>query len=299
MRKILFTGGKGLLGKYFMKNIPKDYFVFATFLRNKENEDKKKNIKYIKLDIRERSNVRKVLNNYKPEVIIHAASLGNVDYCEKYRKEAWEANVEGTINIAEEARKINASLLYLSSNAIFNGVNPPFSEKSRPFPVDYYGITKLEAEKEIKKRHKNYIIVRLMTMYGWNNKNERQNPVSWIIEQLKSGKELKIVNDIYNNYLYADDAALVLWKIILKNKKNEIYNVAGSECISRFDLALKVAKVFNFDKKLLIPVSSDYFVSIAPRPKNTCFDIKKIVTILDAKPNDVLNGLRLMKNEKN
>lgn len=299
MKKILFTGGKGLLGKYFLRNISKDYFVFATYLLNKEHKSIHRNIKYVKLDILNKSSVIKVLNDYRPEIIVHAASLGNVDYCEQHKSKAWNINVGGTINVAEESRKIKASMVYLSSSVIFDGVHPPFSEKSSANPLDYYGKTKLEAEKEVTKRHPDNVIVRLTTMYGWNNKNERLNPVSWTIQQLMRGKETKVVNDIYNSYLYAGDASSILWKIILKNKAKEIYHVSGPECISRFDLALKVAKIFHLDTKLLIPVPSDYFVNIAPRPKNTCFDIKKIQTSLHVQPVDVLSGLRLMKNEKN
>lgn len=302
MKKILFTGAKGLLGNYFLKNISDEYFVFATYLSNKKDEQKKDNVKYIELDITSKSGVRNVMVTYNPDIVIHAASMGNVDYCELNKKEAWKTNVKGTINIVEESKKINASVVYISSNAIFNGINPPFSEKSKPSPLDYYGKTKLEAENEIKNRYDNYSIVRLMTMYGWNNKHERLNPASWIFNELKNNKKTMIVNDIYNNYLYANDAANILWKILLKSNRNNrrsIYNVSGPECITRFEFAKRLSKVFSLDGSLLVPVSSDYFPNLAPRPKNTCFDIEKIKNELGANPVGVLKGLKLMKNEKN
>ena len=82
------------------------------------------------------------------------------------------------------------------------------------------------------------------------------------------------------------------------NRKNEIYNIAGEDCVSRFELALEVAEVFKLDASLINPVTSDFFKSIAKRPKNTCFNTRKIAEELDYKPLDINSGLRLMKNEK-
>jgi len=138
----------------------------------------------------------------------------------------------------------------------------------------------------------------LMTMYGWNNSNERMNPVTWLLERLSAKHTTQVVDDIYNNYLYAGDAVKAIWKIIRENKRQEIYNIASSECISRYKLAVQAAKVFNLDTSLLQPVSSDYFKSLAPRPKNTCFDINKMKKDLQIRPVTVLKGLRQMKNEK-
>ncbi len=303
MKKVLFTGGKGLLGKYFLNEIPNDYFVFATFLNNNRDKLKAKNIKYLELDITKRKDVGILLRQYEPDVIVHAASIGNVDYCELHKKEAWKTNVNGTINIIEESKKINSSVIYISSNAVFNGIRHPYSEKSRPSPIDYYGKTKLQAEEEMKTRLNKYSIIRLITMYGWNSKHERSNLATWMISELEKGKDIKVVDDIYSNFLYAQDAAKIIWKILL-NKNNNledrgIYNVAGPECITRFEFAKKLSSVFDFNSKLLTPVSSDYFPNIAPRPKNTCFNIDKIKKLLDVDPVSVREGLRLMKNEEN
>ncbi len=303
MKKILFTGGKGLLGKYFLKEIPEDQFVFATFLNNKKDQLKNKNIKYIQLDITKKRDVKKIFREYKPDLIVHAASMGNVDYCESHKKEAWKINVGGTKNIIDEAKKINSSILYISSNAVFNGIGHPFSEKSKPSPVGYYGKTKLEAEELVKNGLNVYSIIRLMTMYGWNNKYERSNLATWMIEELRKEREIKVVDDIYNNFIYANDAAKIIWEILL-NKKNKlenksIYNVAGSECISRYEFAKKLSSVFGFRSELLVPVSSDYFPNITPRPKNTYLNITKIKRLLDVDPVSVKDGLRLMKNEEN
>lgn len=296
-KKILFTGGTGLLGRYFLKIIPAGFFVFATYLNNKADSKDGSRYRFLRLDIRDKERVLQLVDRLKPEIIVHAASLGNVDYCQQHKKEAWSVNVEGTKNILSACQKNKSRMIFTSSNAIYNGVHSKFSEKSTPKPLNYYGLTKYAAEKEIKKRSKDFVIVRLMTMYGWNHRNERLNPVTWLIEKLSKKERLNIVNDIYNNHLWAGQAVKVLWKIIKENKTNEVYNIAGGECISRFELALKVTKVFGFDKSLISPVPSSFFKSIAPRPKNTCFDTVKIEKELGIRPLKMLDGLKRMKNE--
>lgn len=158
-------------------------------------------------------------------------------------------------------------------------------------------MTKYAAEEEIKANTPNYVVLRLMTMYGWNHRGERQNPVTWMIEKLSKKEKINVVNDIYNNHLWAGQAAEVLWKIIKEDRSNKIYNMAGAQCISRFNLALKVAQVFKFDKSLITSVPSSFFKNIAPRPKNTCFETTKIEKELGVKPLKILEGLQWMKNE--
>lgn len=282
--KIVFTGITGLLGGYFLKSKDPSYEIIGVSSKIIDIADKRKVLDFIKKG--------------NPKIIIHAASLGNVDYCEKNPNEAYKVNVEGTKNIIKAAKQIKAKIIFLSSNAVYDGVNPPYDEKSMTNPIDVYGKTKVEGEELIIKSNLNYCILRLITMYGWPQLGGRTNPVTWVIDNLKKGQRINVVNDIYNNHLWAGQAAEVLWKIIEKNIK-EVYNIAGADCISRYDLALKVAKVFDLDSSLISPVSSDFFKSIAKRPKNTCFNTEKMEKELGIKPLGIDEGLRLMKQEAN
>lgn len=294
MTKILFTGITGLLGKYFLSEKLSDYEIIGTYKSNSSLNLKNS----IQLDVSDKSEVQNVIYRVNPSVIVHAASIGSVDYCESHQDEALAVNVEGTKNIISSCEEKNIKIIFISSNAVFDGDNPPYSEISKINPLDVYGKTKAHGEKEVKNSVTNWVIIRLMTMYGWNNPNERTNPVTWALDQLKSKNSIKVVDDIYNNHLYAGQAAEVLWKIIKKKKNREVYNVAGGECTSRFELAVKTAEVFGFNKKFIAPVRNDFFKNLAPRPKNTCFDTSKIEKDLDIKPLKIIDGLRKMFNEK-
>lgn len=294
-KRILFTGITGLLGGYFLKSIPLGYEIIGV-----GNKNIYKSIKnFFKIDITNKRLILDFIKKINPQILVHAASIGNVDYCEKHPNEAYKVNVEGTRNIINAAKTVHAKIIFSSSNAIYDGVNPPYDEKSNPNPIDIYGKTKVEGEKLIKKSNLDHVILRLITMYGWPQKGGRSNPVTWIIENLKRGQKLNIVNDVYNNHLYAAQAAEIIWKIIEKKIEGEVYNIAGLNCISRYELACKVAKTFRLDSSLISPVSSDFFKSIAKRPKNTCFNTLKMEKELGIKPLTVAEGLRLMREEIN
>ncbi|MEK7616880.1 MAG: SDR family oxidoreductase [Patescibacteria group bacterium] len=280
--RIVFTGITGLLGGYFLKGGDLNFEITGVSSKDFNISDKKKVLDFV--------------NDLNPRIIVHAASAGNVDYCEKHPDEAYAVNVEGTRNIIEAAKKINAKIIFLSSNAIYDGDSAPYDEKKIPNPVDIYGKTKVEGEKLIIKSDLKYVILRLITMYGWPQKGGRQNPVTWMIDNLKREQRINVVNDIYNNHLWAGQAAEALWEVIRENISG-VYNIAGADCISRYDLALKVAEVFGLDQSLISPVTSDFFKNIAKRPKNTCFNTSKMEKQLGIKPLSIIQGLNLMKKE--
>src|SRR3989344_673333 len=142
MKKILLTGVQGLLGSNFIQNAPEKFLIIGTYFKN-SNITKEKNIIYHQLDIRNKNQVENTFKEYRPDIVIHAASIGNVDICEKNKKNAYLTNVLGTRYLASSAHKIKAKFIFLSSNAVFDGNNAPYDERSKPNPINYYGKTKL------------------------------------------------------------------------------------------------------------------------------------------------------------
>lgn len=296
MKTVVFTGVSGLLGKYFLNTSPSQYKIIGIYNKTVNQVDKHKNL--FKLDITEKETVINFFKKKAPSIVIHAASIGNVDFCESHPDLAQKINIEGTSNILEACRAIGAKIIFTSSNAVYNGKNPPYGETSERLPVDIYGKTKKEGEDMIISSEVSYVILRLMTMYGWQPVGARSNPVSWIIENLRKAKEINVVNDIINNHLWAGQAAEVLWKCITSDVVNEEFNVAGGESVSRYDLALRVASVFDLDPSLINPVPSSFFPSVAPRPRDTSFDTNKLSNALRIKPLTIREGLQKMREEK-
>jgi len=233
-----------------------------------------------------------LIKKLSPEIIIHTAALTNVDYCETNKEKAWNVNVEGTRNIAEVSREVNSKLIYISTDYVFDGEKGMYKEDDRTNPVDYYGKTKLEGEKAVRELCDDYIIARTSVLYGWHPK---PNFVTWVIGKLEQGHSINIVEDQFNSPTLADDLAELISELIDKNETG-IFHTAGSERISRFKFVEKVAEVFNLNRNLINPISSDELDWIAKRPTDSSLDVSKVSKI--KRPLNIMESLKLMRNLK-
>lgn len=290
--KILLIGATSLLGRKIFETDHKKHTIITTYYSNSTLKSD------FKLDITRKEDVKRILYDTRPSIIIHTSSLGDIDYCEQHQKEAWKVNVTSIRYLVKAAKQIRAKFIFFSSNAVFDGKKPPYSEKSETHPLNFYGKTKAAAERIVKDYFPHAVIFRLTTMYGWNNQKERKNPATWLIERLGKNLQTPVVTDVYNNHLWVGQAAQTVWKVINQNLFNELFHIAGKECVNRYEFALLVAEIFHLDKNLLIPVTSDYFTSLTPRAKKTCFDTSKMKQILKIFPLIIRSGLIRMKLEQ-
>lgn len=299
MYKVLFIGAKGLLGSNFIDRYSKENSIHGTYFKNK-NVKKIKNLKSSFLDIRNKKNVFELIKNSQAGTVIHASAIGDVDFCEKNKRIAHQTNVSGTKNVADACNKYQKKIIFLSSNAIYDGKKSSLSEKSKPNPINFYGSTKLKGEKYVSSVCGMYMILRLNTMYGWNEYGERDNPATWIIEKVKNGKSISVVDDVYNNHLYVLSAAEVVNEVIINWQNRQFFNIAGKDCVSRYDFARIITKILKKKQSLVKRVNSSYFQSLAPRPKNTCYNTKKMEQRLKSRPYSLKTGLEhMIKNNPN
>lgn len=290
---ILITGGTSLLGRSLLRTIPTidKYKIYATYYGKEQLPDT------IFMDLRNPKQISQVFKTSSPDWIIHTAGITNVDFVDKNPELSYEVNVKGTQYIIDECKKYNTKIIYISSNAVFDGENAPYKEEDKINPVNIYGVQKAECEERVKNSGYDYAIVRPVLMYGWNAAFERTNPVTYEIEKLKNSEKLHIVDDIHTQPLYSISCAEASWKIIELNK-NGIFHLAGKDILTRFDFAIEIANVFELDKSLIFPVKSEFFTDIAKRPKNTSYITSKMENELGVKPTGVKEGLLAMKNNK-
>lgn len=294
-KEVFITGGTGLLGHYLVKSAPEKHNVSCTFFPVNKRDSINSNCSKYHLDIRNRDAVLKTIRKIKPACVIHTASIASVDYVEKNREEVMINNLGGTKNIIEACREVKACLIYTSSNAVFDGENPPYSENDSVNPLNYYGQIKVKGEEALRKSGLKYAIVRPILMYGWNLKVERNNPVTWLIDLLKTSKNVNIVDDIICNPLFVQDCADVIWKIVTLNKEG-VFHIGGNDEMSRYEFAFITADIFGLDRNLIRAVRNSFFKGIAQRPKNTTYCIDKIKKELQMFPMGVREGLRVMKD---
>jgi dTDP-4-dehydrorhamnose reductase len=294
--RVLITGGTGLLGKALVGKAGGRFEIIATYSGNYQMRDTGQ-IKYYNIDIRDEQKYRNLFKDFKPEAVIHAAGIGNPDYAQKFKKETRELNFGGTKSIIKNCEKFGSKFIYISSNAIYDGNRAPYGEEDEARPVNYYGQIKLECEKITKKTKAPWAIVRPILMYGWNYAFERQNVITIGISKLRKNDKFFVYGDVYYNPLYYYSCAEAIWAVIEKNKF-EIFNIAGKDRKSIYELMREVASVFGLNEKLLIPVKQGFFKELVKRPRDTSYNTAKMESVLKIRPLGIMEGLELMKREE-
>jgi dTDP-4-dehydrorhamnose reductase len=287
--KVLITGGSGLLGRYLLR-----VEIALTWYENIKGAPETSDPWY-KLDIRDRQAVFDLFEATQPNLVIHCAAVGSVDYAQSDHgyQSVFEVNVTGTSHIIDACNGYKSKLVYISTNAVYGGDKPPYDEISSLQPVNSYGAIKVTAERVVKDKAKRWMIIRPFLLYGWPWPGGRTNWAVKLIERV-GDKSYKLVHDHIWQPTYAGDVAEAIWK--LSEQDNQIYNVAAMERATLFEFGLKVCNVFGLEIRLIEPVDSNFFPTIAPRPKDTTYDLKKLVA-QGIMLSDIRTGLEKMRGE--
>jgi len=294
VKTVLITGANGLLGQKLVCDFHPHYKVIACDL-SPESFISSANLSYESLDITNRRQFGFQITFYHPEVIINAAAYTDVDGCEIHKDKAWATNVGGVRNLVNLCKKVRIKLIHLSTDYVFNGEEGPYSEDDPPDPVNFYGETKLESEKIIKDGRIDFLIIRTNVLYGFGNK-VKPNFFLSLLDKLSKNEKIKIVTDQFNNPTLVDNLSLCILEMAKKDISG-IYHVAGSEYLSRYDFATKVASKFNLDENNILPTKTELLQQKAKRPHKGGLKIDKAQGILETKLLDVNQGLDyLIKN---
>lgn len=202
---------------------------------------------------------------FQPNVIVHCGALTHVDYCEQHEQESYEKTVVSTLNIIELAKELNAKLVFISTDYIFDGENGPYQETDAIHPLSIYGRHKLEAEQAVIAAGSGNIVLRITNVYG--DEERGKNFVSRIIDQILEQQKLtlRLPIDQYATPINAFDIARCLY-LLLQDGKNGIYHIAGTDYMNRVQLALTILKYFPDATYELIPLTTEQINAPAPRP---------------------------------
>lgn len=259
--KVLVTGASGLLGKKLVDRLSKTHEVIGTYRERRINDS------LFYLDITDTSSIESLVESVRPEAIVHAASLVDVDLCEREPSLARRVNVEGSENVAKAARHIRAKMIYISSDYVFDGKSELYKEDHVKNPVNVYGSTKAEAEDLVMKIVDNSAIIRPTLLFG-----EGDSFVSRIREKLLQGCAIKEDNNLVKYPLLVDDVANAT-KMMLEEDHSGIFHLCGPEATTRYRSAIKIAAQHQLQTEL-ISESENYGHAI--RPQNVKLDDGKI-----------------------
>ncbi len=289
--KLLITGASGLYGsKLAQIAFSKNYEVFSTDVQELQVSGN-----FVKMDISNKIVVDETFKQVKPDVVVHAATLTDVDKCELNKELAWKINVEGTKNIIEAAKAQDTFVIYISTDYIFSGEKGNYKEIDKPNPIQYYGLTKLKSEQLVKNLGE-YFIGRPSVMYGSTSATGKVNFVLWVIETLRKGGRVKIVTDQWNTPTLNTNLAEMTLEVA-ERRLTGIYHTCGATRVSRFEFAQLIAQTFDLDKSLIDTARASDFTWPAKRPTDSSLDTSKAQQTLQNKPLEINEALKQLKLE--
>jgi dTDP-4-dehydrorhamnose reductase len=294
--KVLITGASGLLGKYLISTSnPNDSIIAIS--RSVKRPSQSQNTSWMTFDLGQTKEISNFFEQVKPDVVIHAAGEARVDFVETHEKDSYEINVSSTRELANVAKIFGCPFVYVSSNAVFGKLPPPYFENSPFSPMNKYGEQKVQAEKAVSEICDRHIIARPILMYGWPNTGQRDNPMSMWVSQLRSGLEISVVDDIMTQPLSAIDCAKSIWAAVGRNFQGS-YLISGGEVVSLYEFAIKVARIFEFDSRLVKRIKSTELKNLAPRPTSTYFDLTCLNEKLGIYPSNLDEGLGSFRDQE-
>jgi len=312
--KILVTGSIGLLGSNVVKVAAEKYGAEVIGTIHKTKPLKPLPCALESMDITDKKQVIEIIEKCKPDVVVHCAALVDPITLEKDYSIGWKIFVEGTKNLANVCKKNNIKMIFVSSDWIFDGQNPPYRENSIPHPINYYGFLKVIGETAVQSICKDYAIARVSGVYGINWAIPTPIPerpygfgslANYFLHKLQMGEEIKDWTDYINikaNPTLASDAAEALIEIYKKGQIG-IFHCSGRECTTRIKFAKKVAKIFGLDEQLISTVFRDkndlkeWIGNNLRLAKETCLDVTETERKLNRKNIGIEDGLIKFKEE--
>mgnify|MGYP001163690640 CR=1 FL=1 len=285
---ILIIGGSGFIGYYLHQGFVKSKKrVISTYNTNKIEEEN-----FIRLDVNNKKNLGKLINELKPSIIIYAVGITDVDLCEKNKKLAKEINCDGIKNIVDVTKNRQTKIVYISTSAVFDGSKKFYVESDKTNPISYYGKSKLDGEKIVQNSGMPYVIIRTDQPYGWKEKWHHTNSVLRILENLENKEKHNEIIDWYNTPTFIDDFVTSTKKILSENR-NGVFHVVGSDFKNRFQFAKVVAEVFKINKNDIKSINSKKLGLPAKRANVKLTNGQKRKT--NIKMSNLRTGLKKMK----
>lgn len=273
MKKILVLGSSGMLGNTLVSFLNKEYSFIG--IDKEILKDESQGIKFYQLDLLQFHEVKKIILQEKPDIIINVAAIVNLDLCEKNLELASNLHINLSQKIAKISRKMRIKYIYISTDSVFDGEKSIYTEEDAVNPLNNYAKTKFLGEEEAKKAE-DYIIIRT-NIYGYS-KNQH-SLFKWAYNELKNNHEIcGYMNVIFNpvSVLQLSDA---IGNLIKKDFRGVI-NIASNSVISKFEFLKMIEKKLKKQDLINPSILDDTSIGIR-RPKNTSLTTKKMQTILD------------------
>ncbi len=237
----------------------------------------------------------------RPDVVIDAASLRWVDYCETHPEEAERVNRAGTLRAARGARTVGARYLLLSTDYVFGAPTPaPHPESERPEPRCVYARTLRAAETDLLAEDDRAVVLRTSTVYSWRPQDlleapgrpARPNFATWLVGELNAGRSPRVVVDQVSAPTYAPDLAEAIEALAARPSAVGIFHATGATALSRYDWAVRLLESIGAPTAPVVPVLTPSLGQAAPRPSNSTLGLARLTRETGRSMPDLTDQLR-------
>jgi len=258
MKTCLITGASGFLGADMMKRLAADFRVVGLGHTRAGGEVRA-------VDLCDRAEVRRALDEIAPDVVVHAAAHRDPDYCEERPDEAWRLNV-GAVETLAGVLPSSVRMLFISSDYVFDGRHPPYAEEAPRCPVNAYGRHKVEAE-DIMHRRRGSAILRIPLLVGAEQHLKSPGFIGQTIAMLRAGRPAELDNVLIRFPTWTWDAACAA-AFILDRGGEGVFHMSGPTGATRYELTRQAAEVMGLAMDHLKP-STRVVPRRAARPDNS------------------------------
>ena len=273
--KVLITGSNGFLGQHlslFLARMNISLICSGRGLCRLESSLINE-IKYLQADLSVQKEVDNLVDSIKPDWIIHCAAMSKPNDCQFNHEECITHNVKATEYLVKASERNNTKFLYMSSDFVF-GDYGPHKEEDMPAPLNFYGESKLMAERIVTASGLHWIIIRPVLIYGKQLPGTPASFLHWVKSNLEKGNTIKVVTDQFRTPTYVADICEGIYMAITQNAKG-IFHLAGDDILSPYQMAVSIAETYGLDIALITPVSSESFPEPVIRAKKAGLVNKK------------------------
>jgi dTDP-4-dehydrorhamnose reductase len=253
------------------------------------------------LDLADPEAVRSLILDFRPSAVIHAAAVANPEACEREPERAARVNVGGTEAVARACAEAGAHLIYLSTDLVYDGNQPPYREGDEPRPMNLYARTKLQGEDLVRSFCPGGWSLRFALGYGWKTAGKPAFTDN-LYTSLSEGRRVKLFKDQIRTPTFLGDAVAMIRSLaergVPEGGKGGVLHLSGPERISRLRFGEVFCEVFGFDPGLLEPVSMSEVPSPAYRPRDCSLDGSRLWALAGRAPLGVRQGLLALRAER-
>jgi dTDP-4-dehydrorhamnose reductase len=293
--KLLITGSNGFVAGSVITHAQNHWEVHG-IARSALPADNR-NVHYHLLDLLDVEKLTGLFRKIKPDVVIHAAAIANIDFCEKNKSVAEEINVGVTKSIAQLCKEADIKMIHCSTDTVFDGVKGYYIEDDLANPVNYYAETKAKSEVIVLSSSKKNVVARLALVMGLLSREKGNSFLFDLIEKLKNNEQVKFAENEIRTPIDVITLGAALVELA-DNNFSGIIHLAGNTRIDRFNMAKQIGIDMNFSSDLIISTNSNDIPDRAPRPNDASLNNRKAKQILKTPMRSLQEGLALIMEGK-